>query len=203
VRLFEAPSGPPVGAMRYLLPVERLVITLRQHPARLLPDVAMAVGGLLAAIAVSVISHAPQGAYLAVWLLELFLILRAVWHAASWAVQYLVVTQKRLILTSGVLGRKVTALPLAALQSLAFSRSAGGRLFGYGAFTLEADGQARAVIDYIPYPDQIYLEIYRLLYPEEAGEDTGSGEGAGSGEGGGSGGGGDPGGDDGLDFDDL
>ena len=197
MRLFEAPSGPPASAMKYLLPLEQLVVTLRQHPAKLLPDVAMAVGGLLAAIAVSVISRAPQGAYLALWLLELFLILRAVWRVASWAVQYLVVTQKRLILTSGVLGRKVTALPLAALQSLAFSRSAGGRLFGYGAFTLEADGQARAVIDYIPYPDQIYLEIYRLLYPEEAGEDTGSGEG------GGSGGGGHPGGGDGLDFDDL
>jgi len=197
VRLFEAPSGPPVSATRYLLPVERLVITLRQHPAKLLPDVAMAVGGLLAAIAVSVISHAPQGAYLAVWLLELFLVLRAVWHAASWAVQYLVVTQKRLILTSGVLGRKVTALPLAALQNLAFSRSAGGRLFGYGAFTFESGGQAWAVIDYIPYPDQIYLEIYQLLYPEEAGEDADAGQGGDPGNGAG------PGGDDGLDFDDL
>jgi len=196
VRLFEAPSGPPVSAMRYLLPVERLVITLRQHPAKLLPDVAMAVGGLLAAIAVSVISHAPQGAYLAVWLLELFLVLRAVWHAANWAVQYLVVTQKRLILTSGVLGRKVTALPLTALQNLAFSRSAGGRLFGYGAFTFEADGQAWAVIDYIPYPDQIYLEINHLLYPEEAGEDADPGQGGDPGHGADSG-------DDGLHFDDL
>ena len=196
MRLFEAPSGPPVSAMRYLLPVEGLVIALRQHPAKLLPDVAMAVGGLLAAIAVSVISHAPQGAYLAVWLLELFLVLRAVWHAANWAVQYLVVTQKRLILTSGVLGRKVTALPLAALQNLAFSRSAGGRLFGYGAFTFEADGQAWAVIDYIPYPDQIYLEINHLLYPEEAGEDADPGQGGDPGHGADSG-------DDGLHFDDL
>jgi len=196
VRLFEAPSGPPVSAMRYLLPVEGLVIALRQHPAKLLPDVAMAVGGLLAAIAVSVISHAPQGAYLAVWLLELFLVLRAVWHAANWAVQYLVVTQKRLILTSGVLGRKVTALPLTALLNLAFSRSAGGRLFGYGAFTFEADGQAWAVIDYIPYPDQIYLEINHLLYPEEAGEDADPGQGGDPGHGADSG-------DDGLHFDDL
>jgi membrane protein YdbS with pleckstrin-like domain len=195
VRLFEAPSGPPVSGTRYLLPVERLVIALRQHPAKLLPDVAMAVGGLLAAIAVSVISHAPRGAYLAVWLLELFLVLRAVWHAANWAVQYLVVTQKRLILTSGVLGRKVTALPLTALQNLAFSRSAGGRLFGYGAFTFEADGQAWAVIDYIPYPDQIYLEIYQLLYPEEAGADADPGQGSDPARGAG------PGGDDGLDFD--
>ena len=196
MRLFEAPSGPPVTAMRYLLPAERQVITLRQHPAKLLPDVAMMAGGLLAAIAVSVSSQAPQGAYLAVWLLELFLVLRAVWHAANWAVQYLVVTQKRLILTSGVLGRKVTALPLTALQNLAFSRSAGGRLFGYGAFTFEADGQAWAVIDYIPYPDQIYLEINHLLYPEEAGEDADPGQGGDPGHGADSG-------DDGLHFDDL
>ena len=96
-----------------------------------------------------------------------------------------------------MLGRKVTALPLAALQNLAFSRSAGGRLFGYGAFTFEADEQAWAVIDYIPYPDQIYLEINQLLYPEEAGADADPGQGGDPGHGAG------PGGDDGLDFDDL
>jgi hypothetical protein len=78
-----------------------------------------------------------------------------------------------------VLGRKVTALPLAAVQNLAFSRSAGGRLRGYGAFTFEADGQAGAVIDYIPYPEQLYLEIYHLLYPGEAGENADAGEDAG------------------------
>ena len=191
MRASEAPSGPPVSAMRYLLPVERQVITLRQHPAKLLPDFAMAVGGVLAAIAVSVISQTPQAAYLAVWLLALFLIVRAIWHAASWAVQYLVVTQKRLILISGLLRRTVTAVPLAAVQNLAFSRSAGGRLLGYGAFTFESDGHARAVIDYIPYPEQIYLEIYGLLYSGDAAEDADSGEDAG------------PSGDDGLDFDDL
>ena len=65
---------------------------------------------------------------------------------------------------------------LAALQNLVFSRSTGGRLLGYGACTFEADGQAGAVIDYIPYPEQLYLEIYYLLYPGEAGEDADAGE---------------------------
>ena len=85
----------------------------------------------------------------------------------SWSVQYIVITQKRLILTSGLAGRKVTVIPLATLKDLAFTRSAGGRLLGYGAFTFEGGGKASAVIDHIPYPEQIYLEIYALLYPDD------------------------------------
>lgn len=102
------------------------------------------------------------------------------------------------ILTSGLLGRKVTVIPPQALQNLAFTRSTGGQALGYGSFTFEADGQARAVIDYIPWPEQLHLEIYRLLYPPEPGD---SGDG-GPGDGGpGDGGPGDDG--PGLDFDDL
>jgi Bacterial PH domain len=85
----------------------------------------------------------------------------------AWSAQYIIFTERRLILSSGLLGRRVTVIPLPTLQNLAFTRSAGGRVLGYGAFTFEADGQARAVVDYIPYPEQLYLEVYRLLYPED------------------------------------
>lgn len=176
MRLISPGAGAvPATVNRYLLPSERQVIMVRQHPARVLPALTVAAGGLLAAEAVNGIAGSVKWARFAVWVLAGFLLVRAVVDVLAWYVQYIVVTNRRLILTSGILGRKVTVLPLQTLQNLAFTRSAGGRVLGYGAFSAEADGQAIPVIDYIPYPEQLYLEIYHLLYPpqEEAEDDPG------------------------------
>ena len=71
-------------------------------------------------------------------------------------------------------------------------------LLGYGTFSVEAGGQVLAVIDFIPFPEQLYLEVYQLLYPREEEEEDEDD----SGEDGGPGGPGGPAGP-GLDFDDL
>jgi Bacterial PH domain len=169
-----APEGPvPAIAARYLLPHERKAITVRQHPARLLPALTMAAGGLLAAAAVNGIAGGVASAQVVVWVLAGFLVARALLDVLVWSLQYIIITERRLILSSGLLGRNITVIPLQTLQNLAFARSAGGRVLGYGAFTFEAGGQAQAVIDYIPYPEQLYLEIYRLVYPGETGDDDG------------------------------
>ncbi len=110
------------------------------------------------------------------WALAAFVILRFVLDVLNWSVQYIVVTQRRLLLTSGLTGRRVTVLPLVTLRDLAFVRSTGGRLLGYGAFTFEAGGQSNTVIDYIPFPEQMYLEIYHLLFRAEDGGTGGTGE---------------------------
>ena len=59
-------------------------------------------------------------------------------------------------------------------------RSLGGRLFGYGEFIIESAGQDQALrnIPFIPYPEQLYVEVCKLLFPdeearEEIGEDRG------------------------------
>lgn len=194
---------PPSPAARYLLVHEHQVVAVRQHPARLLPAVTAAVGGLLAAEAVNGIAAGVKWARFVVWVLAGFLVVRAIVDCLAWSIQYIVITDRRLILISGILNRKVTVLPLQALQDLGLTRSTGGQILGYGAFTIEVDGQARAVIDYIPYPEQLYLEVYHLLFPEAEEEEDGSGGGPG-----GLGWPGDPGGSSGpggsvLDFDDL
>jgi hypothetical protein len=205
MRLIAPGPAVPVAAGRYLLPHEQRVITVRQHQARLLPALTAAVGGLLAAEAVNGIAAGVKWARFVVWVLAGFLVVRAIVDALAWYVRYIVITDKRLILISGILSRKATGFPLQALQNLGLTQSAGGRLLGYGAFTFEADGQARAVVDYIPYPEQIYLEIYHLLYPAEEEEKDDSGDDGGPGGPVGLGWPGGPGEPDGpdLDFDDL
>jgi len=67
------------------------------------------------------------------------------------------------VLISGIISRKIAAVPLANVKDLGFERSAAGNLFGYGTFTITAEGKPKIVIDYIPYPEQLYLEFVALL----------------------------------------
>ena len=198
MRLIAPGPAGPADVNRYLLLHERQVVAVRQHPARLLPALTVAVGGLLAAEAVNGIAGGVKWARFVVWVLAGFVVVRAIVEALAWYVRYLVVTDKRLILISGLLSRKATGFPLQALQNLGLTRSAGGRLLGYGTFSVEAGGQVLAVIDFIRFPEQLYLEVYQLLYPREEEEEDEDD----SGEDGGPGGPGGPAGP-GLDFDDL
>ena len=94
--------------------------------------------------------------------------------AATWSIEYFVVTSQRMILTSGLLTRKVAMMPLNKVTDMSFQRSLGGRLFGYGEFILESAGQDQALrnIPYIPYPEQLYLEVCDLLFPsKDVGDD--------------------------------
>ena len=169
VRLITSSSYEP--SYRYLLPQERSVITVRQHPARVLPALAAASGGVLAALAVSGMLKESRTATITVWSLTLFLVARGIWESLSWTVQYITVTSYRLLLISGIISRKIAAVPLTNVKDLGFERSAAGNLFGYGTFTITAEGKPKIVIDYIPYPEQLYLEFVALLSPKDKEDD--------------------------------
>jgi uncharacterized membrane protein YdbT with pleckstrin-like domain len=171
-----APGGtPPAEVNKYLLPHEQQVITVRRHPAVLGGPILLTLGGLIAAVVVSdtILRHQTTLLYL-VWIGWGILLVRLVWKAIAWAVDYFVVTSQRMILTSGVLARKVAMMPLVKVTDMSFQRSFFGRLLGYGEFILESAGQDQAlrVIDHIPYPEQLYLEVCNLIFPsKDAGED--------------------------------
>jgi hypothetical protein len=76
------------------------------------------------------------------------------------------VTSQRMILTSGLLTRKVAMMPLVKVTDMSFQRTFFGRLFGYGEFIIESAGQDQALrtIDHIPYPEQPYLEVCNLIF---------------------------------------
>jgi membrane protein YdbS with pleckstrin-like domain len=169
VRLITSSSYEP--SYRYLLPHEQSVITVRQHPARVLPALTVALGGLLAALAVSGMLRSSSTAAIVVWSLTIFLMARVFFEVFSWIVQYITVTNERILLISGVISRKITTVSLANVKDLDFERSTGGNLFGYGTFTITAEGKPKIVIDYIPYPEQLYLEFVNLLMPSKPDDD--------------------------------
>ena len=168
MRLIAPGVTPPAEVNRYLLPHEQQVITVRKHPAVLEGPVATALAGLVIAVLLSNTFLGRHPSALAViWILWGLLLLRTLWKIANWAVEYFVVTSHRMILTSGVLTRKVAMMPLVKVTDMSFQRSFWGRLQGYGEFILESAGQDQALrtVDHIPYPEQLYLEVCGLIFP--------------------------------------
>jgi len=138
-------------------------ITVRKHPAELAGPLILVVGGLAAAGELTRRSVRPKivwGAYLSVLLYSLQ-------RVAAWQATYFTVTDTRMILVSGFAVRKVSMMPLTKVTDMSFQRSALGRLLGYGEFIVESAGEKQPLrtIDFVPYPDQLYLEVCGLVFP--------------------------------------
>ncbi len=162
-------SISPVTINKYLLPREVQVATVRQHPAVLIPASALALAGLLiVGVLSATVAHGDFAA--ALWILWLLLLLRLIWKVMNWSVDYFVVTSERLLLTRGFLTRRVNMMPLTKVTDMSFKRSFPGRLFGYGEFIVESAGQDQALrnVEFIPYPEQLYLLICGMLFPSSA-----------------------------------
>jgi len=160
-------TGPPASVNKYLLPHEHSVIAIRMHPAALAGPLILACGGLVAARKLTSRSARPDiiwGAYL---LLPLYFLRRL----AAWPTTYLIVTEKRMVVIGGLASRTAAAMSLDKVTGLTLQRTVLGRLLGYGTLIVALHGrrQASSKVRYVPYPEQLYLEISALLWPEEPG----------------------------------
>jgi membrane protein YdbS with pleckstrin-like domain len=165
---------PPAGFRgieRYLLPTERRVVAVRRHWARLSEPVFSLLAGLVALFwvddALPVRLSPVRDLLLAGWVL---LAGRLVWRALQWREDWFVVTDRRLLVHSGLLTRRVSMMPLIKVTDLSFARPPVGRLLGYGEIVIESAGQDQALrrIRHIPNPDELYLEICDLLFGPKA-----------------------------------
>lgn len=154
----------PARVNKYLLPHERNLVATRRHPAMLIPSAATATGGLLSALAVNPVVKGNRPLELTTWLLMGFLLVQFILACISWSTKYFIVTSQRLILTTGMFSiTRVTTLPLETAKNIIFNRSRAGRLFGYGTFIFGTGSR----IDYIPYSEQISLEIHGLVFKDQ------------------------------------
>jgi Bacterial PH domain len=156
---------------RYLLPTERLVIEVRRHWAILVIDTLQSLGLLL--VGILAVRIFPEGfpRTLAVYF-AVFVVVRWVWIIGDWWVEKLVVTDKRVLLVTGIVTRKVAIMPLIKVTDLTYNRSSLGLMFGYGEFVVETAGQDQALsrVNYIPTPEKLYIQISQLLFGGNLGE---------------------------------
>jgi uncharacterized membrane protein YdbT with pleckstrin-like domain len=171
MRLAPNTDTVPASVNRYLLPHERQVISVHEHPAVLIGPIALVLLGLAIAgfVSNSGVTHGNSTAILIIWGLWVLLLLWLGVKIWDWAVNYFVVTSHRLILAQGVIVRKVGMLPLSKVTDMSFQRSTIGRVLGYGEFIVESAGQDQALrnVKFIPYPEQLYLEVCGLIFKDE------------------------------------
>ena len=170
MRLVPNTDTVPASVNRYLLPHERQVITVHQHPAILIrPIFEVLIGLAIAGWLSNSIANGNGTAILVIWILWGLVLLRLAIKVWKWVETYFVVTSQRFLLATGILTRKVNMMPLAKVTDMSFQRSALGRVLGYGEFILESAGQDQALtnVDYLPYPEQLYLEVCGLIFKDK------------------------------------
>lgn len=169
MRLIAPRNAGPASVNRYLLPHEHQVITVRSHPGVLLGAIVLVVGGLVAAVALSIFSDFSSSALEIIWLVWGLLLLRLAWKTWAWSEDYFVVTSDRMLVISGVLARDLAMIPLALVAGVRLRRPMMGRIIGYGQLIVESavPDQALRRLNFLPYPEQLYLEIIALIFPGE------------------------------------
>ncbi|HEV2377690.1 MAG TPA: NACHT domain-containing protein [Streptosporangiaceae bacterium] len=173
-RLMHAENlAPDAGSIpqpvdRYLLPHERCIGIRRTHPAPLLASLSFALCGLVAAIVLSALF--PQArALAAIWAVWGLVLLNLVWRTAAWSMEYLVLTDTRLMYTSGLLIRRVSMMPLGAIADMQFERPLFGLMFNYGTFSMASAGRTTGMrLKYMPHPGHLYQDILSLFLTRDA-----------------------------------
>ena len=164
----------PASVYRHLLPREDKVIAVRFHPAVLIGPAAVVLGGLaIAGLLSTTIARDNGTAMLIIWLVWAVLVLRLVVKFLNWFVDYFVITSKRLLSTTGLFTRTINMMPLTKVTDMRFERTATGRLLGYGKFVVESAGQEQALqtVNFLPYPEQLYLEVCGLIFKDKGDSD--------------------------------
>jgi hypothetical protein len=166
--MLSARESGPASVSRYLLPWERQVITVRMHPAALIGPGLTASGGVLAAWKLARDSDRPD----LVWGASLPVLLDCARRMAAWPITYVAITNERVLIIGGLLTRTVTSISLDQVQGLTLRRPPLGRMLGYGSLAaLSARRQPFRLARYLPYPEQLYLEITSLLSSAERAPD--------------------------------
>jgi len=159
------------NARRYLLPSERPVIEVRRHWAILAVETLRSLGLLILGLFVwRVFRGMGLLETLAVYF-TVFVVVRWSWIIADWWVEKFIVTDKRVLLVTGIAYRKVAIMPLIKVTDLTYNRSPMGMTLGYGEFVVESAGQDQALskINFIPKPEKLYIQMSELLFGGDKG----------------------------------
>jgi uncharacterized membrane protein YdbT with pleckstrin-like domain len=153
----------------YLLPTERRVIRVRYHWASVWKDLTQT--ALFVLVLVAIERYLPDGVVIdnVTFYLALVAVLRFNVLTVLWWTERIVVTDKRLMLSKGIITHNLGMMPLAKVTDLTFQRTLGGRMLGYGTIVVESAGQNQAFerIKYVPRPEEVYEAVSELVFGDK------------------------------------
>ncbi|MDQ3735346.1 MAG: PH domain-containing protein [Actinomycetota bacterium] len=157
----------PSGIDRYLIPDERAEIETRRHWMILTRPVLWSLAVI--AVAMFLLSGDPYSEVMRniVALALLGVAAYLGYQILQWRLDQFVVTNRRVLLVSGVLTRKTAVMPLLKVTDLTYEQTPLARILGYGTFLFESAGQEQALsrVNYLPGgPRQLYKQISELLF---------------------------------------
>jgi membrane protein YdbS with pleckstrin-like domain len=166
---------------KYLLPKEEPVVVTRRHWAVLIePTVkflpVFGIGGWLLLLDPDNQVTSSAGLLVVVGALGYYGL-----RVAEWWMRHFIVSRRRVLLTSGVIVRTVTLLPLRRITDLTWQETLLGQVLGYGTFRFESAGQDQALrhLTYMPDAQTRYRQVSELLFssdygPATSGDDEGN-----------------------------
>ncbi|HZA18724.1 MAG TPA: PH domain-containing protein [Pseudonocardiaceae bacterium] len=155
----------------YLIPTERRVIRVRRHWASLLRVLAETFAVVIVAFVLSQLVGGDDLWVLqsVLWYLAVFAVLRFAWKVLEWWVELIVITDKRFLITSGIIVTKISMMPITKVTDMSYLRSFAGRLLGYGTLRVESAGQKQDLerVSYLPKPEATFDAISELIFGEK------------------------------------
>lgn len=171
-RVLPVEPEPSSYVARYLFPTEKYRGEWRRHWIHMiLPFVILVAATFLMGFLSSVFAthHADIAvtATVVVWLLVL---VYAGWRVLDWFMDRFILTNKRVMLVSGLITRKVAMMPLLRVTDMKYQQSPMGRMLNYGTFVLESAGQDQALreVPHLPNPNELYLRVVEEMYEPDA-----------------------------------
>jgi uncharacterized membrane protein YdbT with pleckstrin-like domain len=174
----ELPTRARKDVAKYLLPEERAVVATRRHWAVLIEPTlkflpVFLIGGWLLLFDPDNRVTSSAGLIVLVAALAYYGL-----RVGEWWMRHFIVSTRRVLLTSGVIVRTVTLLPLRRITDLTWKETLLGQLLGYGTFRFESAGQQQALseITFLPGADVLYRRVSALLFSSDWGGAASSGD---------------------------
>jgi len=168
-------------ADKYLLPQEHPpVIATRRHWAVLVEPVTKSVPAVVAGGWLLLRDREDEFSTTAGFLVLVATAGYLALRIGEWWMRHFIVTNRRVLLTSGIIVRTVALLPLRRITDLTYKETLVGQVLGYGTFRFESAGQQQALseITYLPRADLLYRDVSDLLFGRNGGSaDSGDDEG--------------------------
>jgi len=152
---------------KLLGPDEHLVLVLRRHAKVLFwPAVLVIVSVPLATFLSALVPTGDVQLYargLIVLVTAAVLLRWAVWPFLRWWTTTYAITDRRLVIRTGVFSRSGHDMPLSRLNDVSFSHGVIGRMLGFGTLVVESAGErGQLVLDEVPKVEQVQRTLYRL-----------------------------------------
>jgi membrane protein YdbS with pleckstrin-like domain len=167
----ELPHRASKDVEKYLLPDERAVVATRRHWAVLIEPTAKSLPVFVVGVWLLLLDPDNRVTSTAGLLVLLGSLGYYGLRVAEWWMRHFIVSTRRVLLTSGVIARTVTLLPLRRITDLTWKETLLGQVLGYGTFRFESAGQQQGLseITFLPGADVLYRRVSGLLFGSDWG----------------------------------